>query len=480
MVRGDNRGMASGLAESFAEEWPRVVGATLRAFGSLDLAEESAQEAFARAAERMAAGEQIDNVGAWATTAARRIAVDILRRDRVLRAKLPLLAGMGPSGRAGSSRSRAERDDRLGLIFIACDPVLSTEQQVALALRIVCGVPTADIADFFGVQEATVAARLTRARKAIARSGTEFHWPSRDDRETRREQVLMAIYGVYTLGHTAPAGSELVDSRLAALALILARSVAEEYPLDTEILGLLALIVLGEARRPARTMADGMPLTLAEVDRSAWGQAAHPRRAGAGRSRVARAVDVSRCRRASPDCTAPRRSWQETDWGAIATLYHGLKRVWPAPVVMLGSVVAESHRGSAALEAAAEELVRMRDGAPADFRRRVSAALADVEERRGHPLEARRALADAMDGERNQALLRYYERARGAAWLRAAGLRAAEPLDRSGAPRPTRTGETRRSVRGPVCQERTVRACRSWFRAVRHVRRCSGRLPNGW
>jgi RNA polymerase sigma-70 factor (ECF subfamily) len=406
--------MASGLAESFAEEWPRVVGATLRAFGSLDLAEESAQEAFARAAERMAAGEQIENVGAWATTAARRIAVDILRRDRVLRTKLPLLAGDGSDSvepdAVEPDAARAERDDRLGLIFIACDPVLSTEQQVALALRIVCGVPTSDIADFFGVQEATVAARLTRARKAIARSGVEFHWPSRDDREARREQVLMAIYGVYTLGHTAPAGSELVDSRLAALALILARSVAEEYPLDTEILGLLALIVLGEARRPARTMVDGMPLTLAEVDRSAWGK----QRIREGLELAARALPgggrfALQAGIAGVHSSAP--SWQETDWGTIATLYHGLKRVWPAPVVMLGSVVAESHRGSAALEAAAEELVRMGDGAPADFRRRVSAALADVEERRGHPLEARRARADPMDGERNQALLRYYERA---------------------------------------------------------------------
>lgn len=404
-ARGDNRSMASGLAESFADEWPRVVGATLRAFGSLDLAEDAAQEAFARAAERMAAGEQIDNVGAWATTTARRIAVDVLRRDRVLRSKLPMLAEREPEA-AG-----AERDDRLGLIFIACDPLLSTEQQVALALRIVCGVPTADIADFFGVQEATVAARLTRARKAIARSGSEFHWPSRDDRETRREQVIMTIYGVYTLGHTAPAGSELVDSRLAALALVLARSVAEEYPLDTEILGLLALILLGEARRPARTMADGMPLTLAEVDRSAWGK----RRLREGLELAARALPgggrfALQAGIAGLHSSAP--SWQETDWGAIATLYHGLKRVWPAPVVILGSVVAESHRGAAALDLAAAELTRMRDGAPAEFRRRVSAALADVEERRGHPLEARRALADAMDGERNQALLRYYERAR--------------------------------------------------------------------
>ena len=257
--------LAASFPTSYAAEWPRVVGATLRAFGDLELAEDSAQEAFLRAAERLTAGESIDNIGAWATTAARRIAIDALRRDGVLRARLPLLL-------RSESPPESAAEDRLGLIFVACDPVLSAEQQVAMALRIVCGVPTADIADFFGLPEATVAARLTRARKAIARSGTPFRWPGDADREARRGQVLTTIYGIYTLGHTAPRGSDLVDARLSELALSLATTVGSEYPADTEVLGLRALIVLGEARRPARTGADGMPFTLAEVDRSAWGQ----------------------------------------------------------------------------------------------------------------------------------------------------------------------------------------------------------------
>jgi RNA polymerase sigma-70 factor (ECF subfamily) len=271
-------------------------------------------------------------------------------------------------------------------------------------------VPTADIADFFGAQEATVAARLTRARKAIAQSGREFRWPDRADRERRRDQVLTTIYGVYTLGHTAPAGSDLIDARLAGLAQTLARAVASEYPDDTEILGLLALIVLHEARSPARTTPDGMPLSLAEVDRSAWGK----HRIMEGLDLAARALPgggrfALQAGIAGLHSSAPR--WQDTDWAAIATLYHGLKRVWPAPVVMLGSIVAESHRGPSQLERAADELSRLRDGALPEFRRRVSAALADVEERRGRPEDARAALADAMDGERNAALLRYYERA---------------------------------------------------------------------
>lgn len=394
--------LAASFPTSYAAEWPRVVGATLRAFGDLELAEDSAQEAFLRAAERLTAGESIDNIGAWATTAARRIAIDALRRDGVLRARLPLLL-------RSESPPESAAEDRLGLIFVACDPVLSAEQQVAMALRIVCGVPTADIADFFGLPEATVAARLTRARKAIARSGTPFRWPGDADREARRGQVLTTIYGIYTLGHTAPRGSDLVDARLSELALSLATTVGSEYPADTEVLGLRALIVLGEARRPARTGADGMPFTLAEVDRSAWGQQrireglALAARALPGGGRFALQAGIAGLHSSAP-------SWQQTDWAAIATLYHGLRRVWPAPVVHLGSVVAESHRGAAELDNAAEELLRMREGAAPEFRRKVSAALADVEERRGHPQGAKEALADAMAGERNEALLRYFER----------------------------------------------------------------------
>ncbi|TXN30018.1 RNA polymerase sigma factor [Lacisediminihabitans profunda] len=397
------------LEAAFAEEWPRVVGATLRAYGSVDLAEESAQEAFVRVAERLAAGERIDNIGAWATTAARRIAVDTLRHDRVLRSKLPLL--LEPQGTDDPAETEAVPvDDRLGLIFVACDPLLSPEQQIALALRIVCGVPTVDIAAFFGSQEATVAARLTRAKQAIARSGERFAWPDARDRAARLDQALTTTYGVYTLGHTAAAGDALTDERLAHLALMLARSIAAEYPDDTEVLGLLALIELGEARGVARTTADGMPLTLAEVDRSAWGR----RRIRHGLDLAARALPgggrfALQAGIAGLHSAAP--SWEETDWGAIATLYHGLTRVWPAPIARLGGIIARSHLGERELDRAADELRALRGTGSSDIDRRVSAALADVEERRGAVPEALAALADASAGERNLAVLRYYERA---------------------------------------------------------------------
>ncbi len=313
--------MSSALESAFAEEWPRVVGAILRAYGSVDLAEESAQEAFARAADRLAAGEQLRNIGAWVTTTARHVAVDILRRENVLRQKLPLIAE-----NAVKTDDAGEADDRLGLIYVACDPLLSSEQQIALALRIVCGVPTADIGALFGTSEATIAARLTRAKRAIACSGERFSWPTPTDRVERFDAVLTTVYGVYTLGHTAVVGSALTDSRLSGLALRLSRSLAIEYPEETEAQGLLALIELGEARGVARTTRDGMPLTLAEVDRSAW-----------GRQRIRRGLDLAA--RALPGggrfalqagiagLHSSAQTWEDTDWGAIATLYHGLARV---------------------------------------------------------------------------------------------------------------------------------------------------------
>ena len=397
--------MTSALETAFAEEWPRVVGAILRAFGSVEVAEESAQEAFARAADRIAAGEELRNIGAWVTTTARHVAVDLLRREAALRHKLPLFAE--PEAREDSAE---EFDDRLGLIYVACDPLISPEQQVALALRIVCGVPTADIADFFGTSGATIAARLTRAKQAIARSGERFCWPGPEDRAERRGAALTTIYGVYTLGHTAVAGSELMDSRLSGLALLLARLIVAEYPGDTEALGLLALIELGEARGVARTTLDGMPLTLAEVDRSAW-----------GRQRIRRGLELATLalpgggrfalQAGIAGLHSSAATWAETDWGAISTLYYGLSRVWPAPVVALGGIIARSHLGPSELDRAAVELRRIIGQEGTELERRIFAALADVEERRGAWAPALEALAAASLGEQNEAVLRYYGRA---------------------------------------------------------------------
>lgn len=400
--------LAALFRDEFAQEWPRVVGATLRAFGDLELAEDSAQEAFLRAHALITAGETITNLGAWATTSARRIAIDSLRRDSVLRSKLPLLLPDDvPSADAAGSQDVAA--SRRELIYVACHPVLSEEQQIALALRIVCGIPTSGIADFFGLPESTIAARLTRARKAISRAGVPFEWPTDADRAKRLNLVLTTIYGIYTLGHTAPRGPDLVDARLTELALSLSDSMLAENPGESEVIGLKALIVLGEARRPGRVGADGIPISLAEADRSAWGQ----RRIREGLALAAKALPgggrfALQAGIAGIHCAAP--SWEETDWASIATLYHGLKRVWPAPIVQLGSIIAQSHRGPAELAQARIALEKLKAEAGPDLGRRISAAIADVEERRGNLAAARQAVAEARAGEPNDALVSYFTR----------------------------------------------------------------------
>ncbi len=168
-------------------------------------------------------------------------------------------------------------------------------------------------------------------------------------------------------------------------------------------------MVLGEARQPTRIGADGVPVTLAEADRSAWGQRrireglALAATALPGGGRFALQAGIAGIHSAAP-------SWEQTDWASITTLYYGLKRVWPAPVVQLGSIVAKSHRGPAELDRALSELRKFGDSAAPDFRRKISAAIADVEERRGNLEAARAAVAEAMDGEPNEALVRYFVR----------------------------------------------------------------------
>ncbi len=402
--------MAADLATAFAEEWPRVVSAVLRATGDLDLAEDSAQEAFVRLADRLARGEEVRNPGAWATTVARHLAVDELRRRQILRRKLPLLLDDQPGDPFLGMESLRGIDHRLELIFVACDPVLSDEQQIALALRIVCGVPTADIATFFGLPEATVAARITRAKKAIGTAGVQFRLLDDADGEAdvkvaRLEQVLTTVYGVYTLGHSAPTGDSVLDGRLVALAVELARSMAREFPEDTEVVGLLAVIELGEARSPGRVGSDGVPLSIRDVDRSAWGR----RRVNAGLDLAARALPgggrfALQAGIAGLHTSAAR--WQDTDWHSIATLYDGLLRVWPAPVVTLGSIIANSHLDGQDLSASIAAALSLLDGANAGFRRRVMAAVAELYERSGDADAAASTFA-AADGEPNAAVRRY-------------------------------------------------------------------------
>jgi RNA polymerase sigma-70 factor (ECF subfamily) len=232
-------------------------------------------------------------------------------------------------------------DDRLRLIFTCCHPALSSETQVALSLRLLCGLTTSEVARAFLVTEPTMAARITRGKKKISTSHIPYRVPTASELPARVDAVLSAIHLVFTTGHTAPSGSDLMRRDLVERALDLARLLRTLLPDDAEVEGLLALIVLTDARRQTRTNSEGALLLLSEQDRAQWDQKAIAEGAAlvrealrsrpAGRFALMAAI-------AAMHAEAP--SWDETDWREIVTLYDVLLIEWPSPVVALNRSVA--------------------------------------------------------------------------------------------------------------------------------------------
>jgi RNA polymerase sigma-70 factor, ECF subfamily len=317
-----------------------VLAATVRVTRDLDAAEEAVQDAYVRALSTWAEDGVPANPGAWLTTVARRGALNMLRRRRTLETKMPLLLEPG-AAELDEPGAEAIPDDRLRLVFTCCHPALSPEAQVALTLRLVCGVATPDIAQAFLVPEATMAARLTRAKKKIAAARIPYSVPSGDELPERADAVLTVIHLLYATGHTAHSGADLVRDELTLRALDLARMLLLLLPDEREAAGLLVLLLVHEARRATRTDPDGRLLRLAEQDRSAWDREliaeadrllVRTLRAGPpGRFTVQAAI-------AALHAQAP--SYDETDWPQILTLYDELLRIWPSPVVALNRAVA--------------------------------------------------------------------------------------------------------------------------------------------
>ncbi|GAA4533333.1 RNA polymerase sigma factor [Amycolatopsis samaneae] len=349
------------VADAHRREWAVVLAATVRVTRDLDLAEECVQEAYADALVSWTRDGVPARPGAWLTTAARHNALDSLRRAKTLRTKLHLLVEPA-TAETELPADPVVADDRLRLIFLCCHPALSAEAQVALTLRLVCGVPTPDIARAFLVPEATMAARITRAKKKIAAARIPFRLPAPATLPSRLDTVLTAIHLLFTTGHTAPSGAALADDDLAGRALALARVLRELMPGEREVAGLLALLLANHARRAGRSTTDGRLLRLAEQDRSRWDRGAiaeaHElvvvalRGGGPGRFAIQAAI-------AALHADAPR--YEDTDWPQILELYDALGKVWSSPVVALNRAVA----------------VAMVDG-PA-------AALAEVESLEGDP-----------------------------------------------------------------------------------------------
>jgi RNA polymerase sigma factor (sigma-70 family) len=304
----------------------------------IDLAEECVQDAYMQALSTWPEQGVPAKPGAWLTTVARRRALDVIRREATLQRKLPLLV---EDDEDEPEPADEIPDDRLRLIFTCCHPALAQPAQIALTLRLLCGLTTAQVARAFLVSEATMAARITRAKKKIATARIPYRVPSAAQLPERIDAVLGVVHLMFTTGHTAPDGPDLIRPDLSGRALDLARMLSVLLPDDPDITGLLALILLTDARRGARVDPDGRLVLLRDQDRSQWDQAAIA--TGAKLAQIALAArPLSRyaLQAAITAVHSEAPSWEQTDWTEVVGLYGVLAQVWPSPVVALNAAVA--------------------------------------------------------------------------------------------------------------------------------------------
>ena len=331
------------VAAAFSDEWGRIVATLIRRTGDWDLAEECAQEAFAEALRRWAADGVPARPGAWLTTVAKNRAIDRLRRER-RKAELLEEAGALPTEADAMDDDIDEsgiEDDRLRLMFTCCHPALPLEGRVALTLRTLAGLTTAEIARAFLVPEPTMAKRLVRAKAKIAGARIPYRVPPAHLLPERTGGVLAVLYLLFNEGYAASGGPDLIRAQLCHEAIRLARALSRLMPDEPEATGLLALMLLHHARRHARLDAAGDVITLEDQDRSLWDSAEieeaevlleaalRHRRAGPYQLQAA----IAACHTTAADAA-------DTDWAQIASLYELLARVVPSPVVALNQAVA--------------------------------------------------------------------------------------------------------------------------------------------
>lgn len=402
----------SAVADAHRREWAFVLAATVRVAGDLDLAEECVQDAYLAALDAWTRQGVPNSPGAWLTTTARRRALDLYRRQQALRNKLPLLVEPEPSHGALDAELDSEfggrfgdggaiPDDRLRLVFTCCHPALGVEAQIALTLRLVCGLTTRQIADAFLVSEATMAARVTRAKKKIAAARIPYRVPETNELPDRLRAVLSVVHLVYTTGHTDPTGAELMQRELAQRAIDLARMLLKLMPDEREVRGLLALLLLTDAREKARTDAAGRLVLLEDQDRTLWNQeqikegsflVTEALRGGQpGRYALQAAI-------AALHSEAP--TYSGTDWPQIVRLYDVLMCVWPSSVVALNRAAACAmadgpEAGLAEIAELERHLDDKRDTSLAGYRY-LPAAKADLLRRLGRRDEAAQAYQEAL------------------------------------------------------------------------------------
>ncbi|WBB53447.1 sigma-70 family RNA polymerase sigma factor [Verrucosispora sp. WMMD573] len=400
------------ITRAHQEEWARVVASLARRFGDLDVAEEATAEAFVTAVERWPREGVPPSPGGWLATTATRKAIDRLRRDSQRDAKhraARIVHDDSPAEPTG-----AVEDDRLRLVFTCCHPALAMQARVALTLRLLGGLTVGEIARAFLVQETTMARRITRAKAKIRAAGIPYRVPAADDIRERVVGVLAVVYLVFNEGYLASEGDEAVRVDLSEEAIRLGRLLRTLLPDHGEVAGLLALMLLIDARRPARVSRTGELLTLAEQDRSAWDRA----RIAEGNALLHERIKVVAAGGEPPGryqlqaainavhTNAP--SSRATDWSGLLALYDQLSLIDPSPIVRLNRAVAVAEvDGPAVGLAEIEPLDEALDGYHA-----LHAVRADLLRRLGRHRDSRAAYDRAIGLAGNPAERAYLTRRR--------------------------------------------------------------------
>lgn len=404
--------VAEVIARVHHEEWARVVAGLARRFGDLDVAEEAAADAFAAAVERWPRDGIPPNPGGWLTTTAARRAIDRLRRESRRHAKhldALMLQDHAPAGPTGPVE-----DDRLRLVFICCHPALGMESRVALTLRLLGGLTVPEIAQAFLVPESTLAQRITRAKAKIRAAHIPYAVPSAQDVRERLAGVLAVVYLVFNEGYLASAGDDPLRVDLSDEAIRLGRLLRALLPDDGEVAGLLALMLLTDARRAARVSRTGELVTLDRQDRDAWDQTLLDEGQALVRERVeavaAGGEPPGRYQLLAAISAVHTAAWtaEDTDWWQVVALYDRLAALDPSPVVRLNRAVAVAELDGP--QAGLAEVDRVAD--LLDGYHPLHAARADLLRRLGRDEEAVTAYDRAVELAGNPAERAYLSRRR--------------------------------------------------------------------